>query len=482
MTATPYAHLTVRERLVHRCTRCGAVHLRWAGRCSSCGEWNTLVEAHERPRSGSPAAEGARRGQGTRRGAGGGWPAVDAAVGPVALQELPEDSGRPRRTGIDGLDLALSGGLVAGSVTLVGGEPGVGKSTLLLQVAASWARRGGRSLYVCAEESAEQLRRRAGRLSAAVEGVQVVATTSLPRALEVAEQVAPDLLVVDSVQAVADPELSQAAGSVAQVRECAAQLVAYAKRAQVATVLAGHVTKDGVIAGPKVLEHLVDTVCSLEGDRHHGVRVLSVAKHRFGPSGELALFEMTARGLAGVADPSSLLLADRRAGVAGSVVVPVVEGRRALLVELQALVAASPLANPRRGAQGVPPGRLAMVLAVLEQRLGLVLAGRDVFVSVVGGVKVAEPAVDLALGLAVSSAATGTPLPADLVACGEVGLGGEVRQVAHTDRRLAEAARLGFAWAVVPPSAPDAPPPLSLLRAPTLAEAALGLGLGTMRQ
>ncbi len=482
MTAASYAHALVRERVIHRCKECGAVHVRWAGRCARCGAWSTLVEERERPRLVPVPPGGARRARGALGASGRGWPAADAAVGPVPLHELPEDAGSPRRTGIDELDLALAGGLVAGSVTLLGGEPGVGKSTLLLQVAASWARRGGRSLYVAAEESTDQVRRRAGRLSAAVEGVDVVATTSLPAAIEAAEQVSPDLLVVDSIQAVADPELAQAPGSLPQVRECAARLVAHAKGARVATILAGHVTKDGAIAGPKVLEHLVDTVCALEGDRHHGVRVLSVVKHRFGPSGELALFEMRPQGLAGVADPSSLLLGDRRPGVAGSVVVPVIEGRRALLVELQALVAASPLANPRRGAQGVPPTRLAMVLAVLERRLGLSLAAKDVFASVVGGVKVGEPAVDLALGLAVASAATGVPLPADLVACGEVGLGGEVRQVAHTDRRLAEAARLGFARAVVPPSSPDAPPPLDLVRAATLAEAAVALGLGTMRQ
>ncbi len=452
----------MRERTVHRCSACQSVHLRWVGRCAQCGEWNSLVE--ERVEQPSTRAIGVAAFGGT-------------SVEPIALCDVSVDAGQPRQTGIAELDRSLSGGLVSGSVTLVGGEPGIGKSTLLLQLAASWASGGGRALIVAAEESPEQVRRRAERLGAAVAGVSIVATTSLPAALDAASAFGPDLLVVDSIQAVADPSVASSGGSVTQVRECAVQLVQYAKREGVATVLVGHVTKEGALAGPRVLEHLVDTVCSFDGERHHAMRVLSVAKHRFGPTGELGVFEMTPGGLAGVADPSRLLLGDRRPGIAGSVVVPVLEGRRPILVELQALVARSSMANPRRSAQGIPAGRLALAIAVLEQRVGCSLASMDVFASVVGGVKVGEPALDLGLGLALVSAMTGVPLGADLVACGEVGLGGELRQVVHTDRRLLEAARLGFTRACVPRSAPLPPGTMSTVRVATLAEAVGALGL-----
>lgn len=398
----------------------------------------------------------------------------------MPLSEVGLEGGLPVPTGVGELDRALSGGLVPGSVTLVGGEPGIGKSTLLLQAAAAAAGRGARVLIVSAEESAEQVRRRAERLGAAVPGVSLLATTCLPAVLDAAGRHGPDLLVLDSIQAVADPAIGGAGGSVVQVRECAARLVAYAKGHGVATVLVGHVTKEGALAGPRLLEHLVDTVCSFEGERHHALRVLSVTKHRFGPAGELGIFAMTADGLEGVDDPSGLLLADRRSGIAGSVVAPVLEGRRPLLVELQALAAPSSLATPRRTAQGLPQGRLALLLAVLEQRVGVALGAMDVFASVVGGVRVSEPATDLALGLALASAAAGAPLGDDVVACGEVGLGGEVRQVAHTERRLTEAARRGFRRAVVPVSAPEPPAGISLVRVSTLAEAVASLiGSGT---
>jgi len=457
----------VRERTVHRCTKCGATHLRWVGRCSQCAAWNALVEEDLPP----PARAASARG----------WSGDDAGAEPIALGDVPLDGGAPRPTGIAELDRSLAGGLVPGSVTLVGGEPGVGKSTLLLQLAGAWAARGGTALLVAAEESAEQVRRRAERLGAAVGGVSILATTSLRAAIDAAGSARPDLLVVDSIHALADPEVGASGGSVSQMRECAAQLVHYAKRSGVATVLVGHVTKDGALAGPKVLEHLVDTVCSFDGERHHALRIFTVTKHRFGPTGELGVFEMTEHGLVGVADPSKLLLGDRRSGVAGSVVVPVLEGRRPILVELQALVARSALATPRRTVQGIPPGRLALAVAVLEQRVGCSLASMDVFASVVGGVKVSEPAVDLALGLALVSAATGVPLGSDLVACGEIGLGGELRQVVHTERRLAEAARLGFARACVPPSAPEPPAGMSVVRVATLAAAVAALGLGRAR-
>ena len=299
----------------------------------------------------------------------------------------------------------------------------------------------------------------------------------MPHILEHVDEVGPAVLALDSIQTVHDPALGSAPGSVAQVREATHRLVTLAKARDIAVVLVGHVTKDGGLAGPRVLEHLVDTVLSFEGERHHALRLLRAVKHRFGATDELGLFEMTDRGLDGVPDASALFLADRRPGTSGSVVVPVLEGHRALLVELQALVADSKIPTPRRSAQGLDSGRLALLLAVLEQRLRLSLSKLDVHTVAVGGVRVLEPGADLALALALASAKLDVPLPADLVACGEVGLGGELRQVHQTPRRLAEAARLGFRRAVLPASAPEAPAGMDVLRAATLAEAIRLVGL-----
>jgi DNA repair protein RadA/Sms len=360
---------------------------------------------------------------------------------------------------------------VPGSVTLVGGEPGVGKSTLLLQAAAAVAGAGARVLIVSGEESVQQVRARAERLGALAPSLWLVADTELPHVLAHVDEVAPELVVVDSVQTLADPDLASAPGSVAQVRECAHRLVRLSKARGLTTVLVGHVTKDGALAGPRVLEHVVDTVCSVEGDRHHALRLVRATKHRFGATDELGVFEMAAGGLRGVDDPSELFLADRRPGVPGSVVLPTLEGQRPLLVEVQALVAGGSAGSPRRGAQGIDPGRLALVLAVLDRRVGIALTDTDVHTLAVGGVRVTEPGADLALALALASAALDRALPADLVAVGEVGLGGELRQAARTDRRLAEAARLGFGLAVLPASAPEPPEGLRVLRAGSLVEA-----------
>ena len=384
---------------------------------------------------------------------------------------------RTRPTGIGELDRVLGGGLVPGSATLVGGEPGIGKSTLLLQAAASMAAAGARCLLVSAEESTQQVRLRAERLGALDTGLWLVAQTSLAGLVAAVDEVAPDVLIVDSIQTVFDPEVGSAPGSVVQVRECAAQLVGLAKQRGLATVLVGHVTKDGSLAGPRVLEHVVDTVLSFEGERHHALRLLRASKHRFGPTGELGLFEMAGTGLVGVPDPGVLFLGDRRPGVAGSVVVPAMEGQRPLLVEVQALVTRSDLPMPRRSAQGLDSGRVALLLAVLAERTGLSLAKCEVYTSTVGGVRVAEPAGDLAVALALASAATGHPLPADLVACGEIGLAGEVRQVGHAGRRLAEAARLGFRRALTAATGPTGPPGIDVTGVATLAEALRHLGL-----
>jgi DNA repair protein RadA/Sms len=353
----------------------------------------------------------------------------------------------------------------------------VGKSTLLLQLASAIAGHNQRCLYVTAEESAQQVAARAERLGTLAPGLWLAAETVLPNVLALVEDVGPDVLVVDSVQALVDPALGSTAGSLTQVRGCAHLLVNEAKRRNLTVILVGHVTKDGGLAGPKVLEHVVDTVLSFEGERHHALRLLRATKHRFGSTHELGLFEMGEQGLAGVPDPSALFLADRQPGIPGSVVAPVLDGQRPLLVEVQALVVPSQAPLPRRTAQGVDSGRLSQALAVLERRGGLLLSRAEVHVAVAGGVRVREPGVDLAVALAVASSLVERPLPAGLVACGEVGLGGELRQVHRTDRRLSEAARLGFERALVPASAPDPPAGLRLARVRTLHDALTASGL-----
>ena len=455
-----------RAHVVYRCRECEGAAPRWAGRCGTCGAWNSLVEQLDQRRSPAPAA------------------AAVVGARPVPIGTVDMAASSARATGVDELDRVLGGGLVPGSATLLGGEPGIGKSTLLLQALSCLARQGARCLLVSAEESAQQVRGRAERLGALEPDLWLASEPSLPAVLAAVGEVHPDVVAVDSVQTVFDPAIASAPGSLAQVRECAHQLVRLGKAgdgerpaAGPAVVLVGHVTKEGALAGPRVLEHVVDTVLSFEGERHHALRLLRAVKHRFGPTGELGLFEMGERGLTGVADPSGMFLGDRRSGVAGSVVMPAMEGQRPLLVELQALVAPAALALARRSAQGLDAGRLALVVAVLHRRAEVSLASADVYASAVGGVRVVEPAADLALALALTSARVGVPLAADLVACGEVGLGGEVRQVAHAGRRLAEAARLGFRRAVVPASAPEGPPGLEVVRVATLAHALREVGL-----
>jgi len=376
---------------------------------------------------------------------------------PVPIASVNPVAGIGVASGVDELDRVLGGGLVSGSVTLIGGEPGIGKSTLVLQALGAMAAGGATVLLVAAEESVQQVRLRASRLGVLHDNLLVVAETSLPVVLAHVDEVQPTVVAVDSIQTVLDPELSGAAGSVVQVRECAQRLVRFAKEHNVITLLVGHVTKEGTLAGPRVLEHIVDTVLSFEGDRHHALRLLQVMKHRFGSTQELGLFEMTERGLLGVPDPSALFLTDRRAGASGSVVAPVLEGARPMLVELQSLVAATHSPMPRRSAQGLDSARFALLLAVLERRAELKLNGRDVYASVAGGVRVSEAGADLAIALAVASAHADIPVPPTTVVLGELGLGGEVRQVPHTARRLTEAARLGFTRAIVPQSSPDVP-------------------------
>ena len=374
----------------------------------------------------------------------------------VALVDVDMSGHKPLPTGISELDRVLAGGLLPGSSTLLGGEPGTGKSTLLLQALASMATAGQRCLLVAAEEAPHQVRRRASRLGADVPGVFVVEATELPAVEQAVASVRPDVVVVDSVQAVSDPEVTSPAGSLAQVRACAHELVAMAKAAGAALVLVGHVTKEGALAGPRTLEHLVDTVLSFEGDRYSSLRALRALKHRFGPTGETGLFDMTESGLTSVADPSSLFLGDRLDGAPGSAVTVPVEGHRPVLVEVQALVGRAS-AVPRRFVTGLDPGRVGFLVAVLDRRCGVPVGDCDVYVSVAGGARACEPAADLAVCLALASSLSGRPLSSELVVIGEVGLGGEARRVRGMKTRLAEARRLGFREALVPASSDGAP-------------------------
>ena len=448
-------------RTIHRCIECGATSPKWVGRCGDCGEWNSFVEGLDR-RSAAPAELDLSR-----------------AGTPMPLSAVVDDTADARETGVTEFDRVLGGGLVAGSITLVGGEPGIGKSTLLLQVAAAMARRGSRALYLSGEESVGQISRRATRIDSMHDHVWLASETVLPHLLDHLDQVRPDVVVVDSVQTLHDARLSSAPGSVTQVRECVHALALQAKARNLAMLLVGHVTKDGSLAGPRLLEHVVDTVLSFEGDRHHALRLLRATKHRYGPTAEMGVMSMNKSGLVAVDDPSELFLADRIPGISGSAVVPTVDGSRPLLVEVQALVAKTKFANPRRSAQGLDSGRLAILLAVLERRIGLELSGEDVYALAVGGSRVVDSGADAALALAVASSFTGRVLAEDLVIVGEVGLGGELRHVAHMDRRLGEAARCGFRRAIVPQTAPDGAG-LELLRAPTLAAAVALAEVGTI--
>ena len=440
-----------RTRTVFRCMGCGADAPKWAGQCAACGEWNTLAEELDVP---SPASV-----------------LSQPPTPPVPITAVRSSGGRPVPTGLPEVDRVLGGGLVPGSVTLVGGEPGVGKSTLVLQMLGARARAGATVLYVTGEESADQVRLRADRLDALSDNLLLAAETSLPHVVAHLDQLRPEICVVDSIQTLQDPQYSSAPGSVTQVRECAHQLVQAAKSTGTTVLLVGHVTKEGQLAGPRVLEHVVDTVLSFEGDRHHALRLLRAQKHRFGSTEELGLFAMAGGGLEPVPDPSGMFLGDRRPGIPGTVVTPALEGHRPLLVEVQTLVAASTLSQPRRSAQGLDSGRLALLLAVLDRRADLPIQALDVYAMAVGGVRVVEPGADLAICVALASSFVGRPVPETTVACGEVGLGGELRQVGRLDFRLAEASRMGFTTAVVPRSAPHVDAPIELLRVPTLAAA-----------
>jgi DNA repair protein RadA/Sms len=413
------------------CTACGAVHRKWIGRCDGCGAWNTIVE--DTPLSTGP---GPRPSKGRV----------------IALSSLADAEAPPprRSSGLAELDRVLGGGLVAASAILVGGDPGIGKSTLLLQAVASFAAQGLKCLYISGEEAAAQVRLRAARLGLSDAPVQLGAETNLRDILSTLDSERPDLVVIDSIQTMWLDSVESAPGSVSQVRASAHELVTFAKRRGVSVIIVGHVTKDGQIAGPRVVEHMVDTVLYFEGERGHQFRILRAVKNRFGPADEIGVFEMTGMGLAEVANPSALFLSERGTPAPGSVVFAGIEGTRPMLTEIQALVAPSPLGTPRRTVVGLDSARLSTILAVLEARCGIPFAGMDVFLNVAGGMRVHEPAADLAVACALLSAREDIALPPETVVFGEISLSGALRPVSQTENRLKEAQKLGFCAALAP--------------------------------
>lgn len=415
------------------CEECGYRSSKWLGRCPQCHQWDSLREEIT-----APSAQALRS------------PGL-AANGPKPLSEVAAEGLGRLLTGLEELDRVLGGGLAPGAVTLLAGEPGVGKSTLLLQAAAGLATKGRRLLYVTGEESAAQVRLRAERLNLPLDSLWVMAETRAEVIYEIIESGQWDVAAVDSIQTLATSELPGAAGSPAQIRESAARLGALAKSKGLPLWLVGHITKDGAIAGPKLLEHLVDTVLYFEGDRERALRLLRAFKNRFGSVNEIGIFEMTPQGLGQVVNPSAHFLSERPAGASGSVVAPVMEGQRPLLMEIQALVSASPLAMPRRQALGVDTARVSLLAAVLEKKVRLKLFDRDIFINVTGGARVSEPAADLALVAAMASSWADRPAPESTVFIGEVGLAGEVRTATQLEARLREARKMGFSQAIVPP-------------------------------
>ncbi|MFN5997926.1 MAG: DNA repair protein RadA [Paracoccaceae bacterium] len=413
------------------CTVCGAAYRKWAGKCDACGGWNTIVE--EAPLSTGPKSLGAKG-------------------RPIPLTDLATEEAPPVRasSGIDELDRVLGGGLVPASAVLVGGDPGIGKSTLLLQAAASFARKGLKCLYISGEEASAQVRMRAQRLGLTDAIVHLGAETNLRDILTTLDAERPALAIIDSIQTMWLDSVEAAPGSVSQVRAAAHELVTFAKRKGVAVILVGHVTKDGQIAGPRVVEHMVDTVLYFEGERGHQFRILRAVKNRFGPADEIGVFEMTGGGLAEVPNPSALFLANRDQPAPGSAVFAGIEGTRPVLTEIQALVAPSTLASPRRTVVGLDGGRVSTILAVLEARCGIPFAGLDVFLNVAGGLRVSEPASDLAVAGALLSAREDVAIPPDMVLFGEISLSGALRPVGQTENRLKEASKLGFSQATVP--------------------------------
>jgi DNA repair protein RadA/Sms len=421
------------------CNKCGSVHPKWLGKCPDCGAWDSLEEYR-------PPTPDARRHRHDATGD------LTRGADPLTLSEIDESDAPRSASGIGEFDRVVGGGIVPGSAILVGGEPGIGKSTLLLQVANELSRHSDTVLYVTSEESARQTKLRASRLGASSEKLLVLAETNVERIVNQINRAKPAVVVIDSIQMIYKPDLPAAPGSVTQLRDCCMDLVYLAKSSGIAVIFVGHVTKAGTLAGPKIIEHIVDTVVYFEGDRFHAHRIVRCVKNRFGSTHEVGLFEMTGGGMRQVTDPGNLFVEQYGPGgpPSGTVITAAVQGSRVLLVEVQALTASSVIGAARRKVSGVSGDRVAMIIAVLEKRAELRLAADDVFVNVIGGVKVVEPAVDLAVALAIWSAHTNRPLPAGTLAVGELGLGGEVRPVPQLELRLREAARLGIGHAIVP--------------------------------
>ena len=428
-----------KAKTVYRCSDCGADYSKWQGRCDTCGEWNTLVEEMAAPKVAAKGVGSARRmGGSASLGEGG-----SVAVAP-RLRDISGSESERWQTGLDEFDFVLGGGIVPGSMVLVGGEPGIGKSTLLLQIAARLQQTGRSTLYVSGEESPLQVKLRADRLDEPAGDVTLLSETLLETMIATGTANAPDLMIVDSIQTVFTQDLEGAPGNVGQVRECAARLMRFAKETGTATFVVGHVTKGGGIAGPKTLEHIVDTVLYFEGESTLDHRILRATKNRFGSVDEIGVFRMTQGGLLAVENPSELFLGDRESTASGSAVTALLEGTRPVLVEIQALAAKAGYGTPQRVATGFDGRRLALLLAVLDKRAGLNFSQLDVFLNVVGGMQLNEPAGDLAVAAALASSIYDRALPHDAVFLGEVGLGGEIRPVSQTERRLAEAAKMGM--------------------------------------
>lgn len=415
------------------CQQCGYEALRWSGRCPECGQWNTLVETVEE-----------RPGPSVSWLAGQTVPQPITAISTEGFTRIPVP--------MDEFNRALGGGIVPGSVILIGGDPGIGKSTLLLQISALLAATGKSTLYISGEESTQQIKLRAHRLNISEEQLYVLSETSVNQILSQIERLEPQLVVVDSIQAVYLEELESSAGSISQVRECAATLLRMAKSRGIPIFIVGHVTKEGAIAGPHVLEHMVDTVLYLEGERFHSYRILRSVKNRFGSTNEVGVFEMQEQGLVEIANPSEAFLAERLTSATGSAVAVTMEGTRPLLVEIQALTTTTSFGLPRRTANGIDFNRLLLLTAVLSKRVGLKLNTQDIFVNVVGGLRISEPAADLGVAAAIASSFRSVPIPDDCVLLGEIGLSGELRSVGQAEKRLNEAAKLGFKRCIVPRS------------------------------
>lgn len=438
--------MAVKAKSVYRCTECGAESLKWQGRCDTCGEWNTLVEEMAAPKVSASKAAGAQRRRAGANAFGDGGQVLETP----RLRDVVGAEEHRLTTGIAEFDFVLGGGVVPGSMVLVGGEPGIGKSTILLQVAAQLEGRGHGCLYVSGEESPLQVKLRADRLGASAGDVSLLGETNLETILATAAQARPKVMVVDSIQTIFTGDLEGAPGNVGQVRECAARLMRFAKESGTAVFVVGHVTKGGGIAGPKTLEHIVDTVLYFEGEGSADHRVLRATKNRFGSVDEIGVFRMTVQGLEAVENPSALFLGERsESPTSGSAVTCLMEGSRPMLLEVQGLAAKAGFGTPQRVSTGYDGRRLALLLAVLDKRAGLSFAQLDVFLNVVGGVRVQEPAGDLAVAAALASSFYDKPLPADAIFLGEVGLGGEIRGISQAERRLLEAEKMGMRRAFV---------------------------------